>query len=659
MIRILQQNNQAVKLLFGIVIGLAVIAMVITLVPGIFDNVGSSGDVNTYATVHAPGFFGRVFGESVPVTQIEVNRLAQQQMQRQHLPSYFMPMFENQAGQALIQQAILKIEGDRRGLQVSDEDLRRELHQGQLGEVLFPGGKYIGADQYMNFVQSELGMTVPDFESLVKKEMEQQRLQALITGGVTVSDNAVRHQYLIAGTRVKFDYAVISAEDIARTVNPSDSDLQAFFKSNAPRYATAIPETRRLSYFSFGVDDLPGGAPRVSDADVQAYYNAHLADYQVKEQVRARHILIAVPEGADAKTDAAARAKAEGILKQIRGGADFAAMAKANSDDPGSKDTGGELGWFTRGKMVPAFEQAAFAQNAGQVSDLVKTSFGYHIIQTEEKQAAHTKTIDEVKGDILPVLQQQRVGQAEQNYANQLASEAKSNGLDKTAAAHNLHVVTTDYLPATGVVAGVSDGAGLLTQAFASAKGAAPQAVSTGDGYAVFQVDDVKAPHAPNFDQWRATVLSDYRDQQVPAMLNAQVDKLDQRAKALGDLHKAAAEMNIPVKTSDLVGKDGQVPDLGSMAGPAAVAFSLPKGGVSNAIQVQTPRSGAVLEVTDKQEPGADDLAKNFAPTREQMVNDQREEVFRLYLGHLVDAYKKAGAIRTKAKPATGLPATS
>ena len=654
MIRILQQNNQATKIIFAVIIGLAVVTMVITLVPGIFDNVGASGDPSTYATVHAPGFFGRIFGESLPITQTEVARLAQQQAQRQGLPAMYVQFLMPGAGNAMVQRKILQIEADHMGLGVTDDDLRRELHQGQLGQILFPNGVYIGDDAYMNFVQNQVGMTRSQFESLVKEEMAENRLQSLITGGVTVSDNDVRESYRISGTKVKFDYAVISAEDVGKSLNPSDSDLQAFFKSNTARYATAIPETRKLTYFSFGPDDIPGGAPKVSDAEVQAFYNAHLADYQVKDQVRARHILIAVPDASDAAKDAAAKAKAEGLLKQIRGGADFAALAKANSDDPGSKDTGGELGFFTKGKMVPAFEQAAFALQPGQTSDLVKTSFGYHIIQVEEKQVAHTKSLDEVKATILPVIQQQRLGTAEQAYAATLTSEAQKNGLDKTAAAHNLHVVTTDYLGKDGTIGGVSDGTSMLTSAFAASKGAAPASASTGDGYAIYQVADVKAAHAPSFDEYKTHILSDYREQQVPTMLAARVAKLSDRAKVLNDLHKAAAEMNIPVKSSDLVGKDGQVPDVGSMAGGAVVAFSLPRGGISGPIN--TGQNGVVLELTDKQEPTSDDIAKNFDKTRNAMLDERREEVFRIYLGNMADKYQKAGAIRMKAKAPAGLP---
>ena len=173
---------------------------------------------------------------------------------------------------------------------------------------------------------------------------------------------------------------------------------------------------------------------------------------------------------------------------------------------------------------------------------------------------------------------------------------------------------------------------------------------ATGDGFAVFQVVDIKAPHAPSFDDYKSHILTDYRDQQVPQMLNARLGKLAERARALNDLRKAAAELGIPVKSSDLVGKDGQVPDLGSMAGPGSVAFSLPKGGVSGPINLG--KVGAVLAVTDVQEPNADELAKNLSQTREQMVEARRQEVFNVYLGTLADKYKKAGAIRFRAKPA-------
>src|SRR5271168_688904 len=320
MIRLLQQDSRIMKIIFAVIIGLAAITMVITLVPGIFDN-ASATDSTTYATVREPGYFGRVFGESTPIKTVEVNQLASRQLQQQHFPDALLPYFLPRAGQILVQRAILKHEADRMNLQVSDEDLRRELQTGPFAQYLFPNGQYIGDDAYINFVSTAFGnqLSRAEFESQVKSDMELNRLQALITGGVTVSDNAVREAYKVDGTKVKFDYVVVSADDVRKGINPSDADLQSFFKSNAARYASAMPETRKIQYVAFDASNLPGGKPQVTDAEIQAYYTAHQDQYQVKEQVKTRHILIAVPAGSDAKVDAAAKAKAEDLLTQIRG----------------------------------------------------------------------------------------------------------------------------------------------------------------------------------------------------------------------------------------------------------------------------------------------------------------------------------------------------
>jgi peptidyl-prolyl cis-trans isomerase D len=650
MIRILQQDNRITKILFAVIIGFAIITMVITLVPGVFDS-SSVNDASTFAVVREPGLLGRLGIDSSTVKMTEVNQLAARQLQQQRLPEFLLPYMSQRAGQILVQRQILKHEADRLNLQVTDADLRRELETGPFAQYLFPGGKYIGDDAYMNFVQNFFQVSRADFESQVKSDMELQRLQALITGGVSVSDQAVREAYRTQGTKVKFDYAVISADDLRKTISPSDADLEKFFKDNQARYATAIPETRKIQYVSFDASNLPGGKPQVSDADIQAYYNQHQSQFQVKEQVKVRHILISVPTGADSKTDAAAKAKAEDLLKQIKSGANFAELASKNSDDPGSKSQGGELGWLDRGRTVPEFDKVAFSLAPGQTSDVIKTQFGYHILQVEDKKTAHLRPLSEVKSEIVPILEQQRTGAAEQTYASQLVADAKKNGLEKAAAARGLHAVTTDYVAKDGVVAGLADSSALLTQAFTVVKGADPASVSTGDGYAVFQVQDIKAAHAPNFADYKQHILDDYREQQVPLLLNTQLNKLDDRAKVLNDLKKAAAEMNIPVKSSELVGKEAQVPEIGSMSGPASVAFTLAKGAISGPVNLG--RAGIVLTVTDKQEPTSEEIAKNFEQTREQLLNDQREEIFRVYVGNVTKKYEEAGAIRySKKRPA-------
>jgi peptidyl-prolyl cis-trans isomerase D len=652
MIRILQQDNVYTKAIFAVIIGATIILMVIFLVPGIFDN-GDTTDANVYATVRTLGWLGRIAGSTSIKTE-DVQRTAQQQMQQQQLPDFYMQFVMSRAGQLEVERAVLKHEADHLGLSVSDDDLRHYLQNGPYSQYLFPGGTFIGQEQYINFVESAFHLPITQFEGEVKSDIELQRLQALVTGGVGVSNSAVRAEYMQTGTKVKFDYAVISGADIKATINPSDAELQAFFKTNATHYATAIPETRKITFFSFETSNLPGGQAQVTDADAQAYYDAHLDQYKTPEQVKTRHILIAVAKGADAKTDAAAKAKAEDVLKQVKAGGNFADLAKKYSDDPGSKDQGGELPMIATSSLDPAYAQAAMALNPGQTSGLVRSSFGYHIIQTEAKDTAHVKAFAEVKPAIVAQLQTQKSAAAAQSYAVQLVAEAKKNGLDKPAAAHNLHVITTDYVAKAGIIPSLADSTSLLAAAFEAAKGAAPESASTGEGYAIFQIEDIMAAHAPDFASYKSHILDDYRAEKTPELLNAQLIKLSDRARELKSLSNAAAEMKLQVKSSDLVGRDAQVTDIGSLSGAASVVFTMSKGAISGPINEGV--NGAVLQLTDKEEPSAEDIAKNFDATREKLLDQQRQEAFSVFVDSLMNRYEKAGAIiYSKAKPSLPL----
>jgi peptidyl-prolyl cis-trans isomerase D len=658
MIRFLQQDTKAIKFIFASIIGIVIVGMVWYLVLPLLGNTNNSQNASVYATVREPGALGRIgFGESTEIKTEDVAKLAQRQLQQQHYPDFLLPYMMQRAGQILVQRAMLKQAADAMRLEVSDADLLRELRTGPFAEYLFPDGQYIGNDRYIDFVQTAFGTSRAEFESQVKDDMELQRLQAMVTGGATVTDAAVREAYRVQGTKVQFDYAAVSLEELKKTINPTDAELQNFFKQNAARYAKAIPETRKIEYVAFDASKTPGGKATVSDAEAQAYYNAHLAQYKTEEQVKTRHILIASKAGADAKTDAAAKAKAEDVLKQVQAGGKFAELAKKYSDDPGSKDNGGELMLMPTASLDPAYAKAAMALNPGQTSGLVRSAFGYHIIQTEQKIAAGVNPLSEVKDSIVKAIAQDKQGSALQSYGSELAAEAKKDGLEKMAAAHGLKLVTTDSLAKNAIIGGLSDGTLMLGTAFTTDKGAAPQAISTGDGYAVFTVVDVKAAHAPEFAEYKSHVLDDYRDQKAPELLQAETTKLDARAKELNDLKKAAAEMKLPVKTSGLVGEDAQVTDLGAMSGPGATAFKLAKGAISNAINAG--QTGVVLTVTDRQEPTAEEIAKNFDTTREQLLSQQREEIFSIFMGTLTDRYEQGGGVRLskQATAPAGVPA--
>ena len=646
MIRFLQRDNRLTKALFVVIIAAASVSMVVYLIPGLTGVGAASGD--TYAVIY-PHWYSRFFSSGESVSLQAVSQRARQMAQQQHYGDnpMILRFFEQRVGQQMVQQQILLSEAEKLGLRVTDDDVRQYLHTGPVGQAIFPNGQYIGDDQYARLISDRLNMSVKDFESDVKNDILIRRLQALITAPVTVGDQEVRDSYRKQNIKIKFDYAVISVDDLRKQINPTDADLEAFFKKNAARYASAVPEERKITYFAFTPSDLPGGVPQPSQQEIQQYFAAHQAEYSTPEQARSRHILIKVAAGADAKTDAAAKAKAEGLLKQINSGANFANLAKKNSDDPGSKDAGGELGFAQRGHMVPEFDNAIFTQKIGE-RKIVKSQFGYHIVEVEERQTAHTQTLAEVLPTIQATLIRQKAAQTEENFAHALTSEAIKNGLEKTAAAHHLQVLTTPLVGRQGVIAALPDGSQMIAKAFESKQGDPAQFAQTGEGYAIFQVTGIAPAHAPNFDDWKTHVSDDYRDKQLPLLLSQKTAELASKAKSMNDLAKAAKEMGATVKTSDLVGLSGQVPDLGAVGQIAPQLFDMAPGNISGPINAQ--RTGVVAKIVDKQEPTSDEIAKSFDQTRDQILEERRGEAFNVFLSTTFNDYKKHNRIRMNAK---------
>lgn len=649
MIRFLQQeNNRLIKALFVVVIAVSSVSMVVYLIPGLTGQSASGAD--TYAVIY-PHWWSRILSSGTVISQQKVAQMTEQRIRSQY-PQYagnamVTSMLEPQVANQLVQQQIMLNEAERLGIHVTDEDVRQYLQNGPSATVLYPNGKFIGQQQYAALIQSRFDISVTDFEQGVKQDITMRRLESLITAGVTVSDQEVREAYRKGNIKIKFDYAVLSAEDLQKQINPSDADLEAFFKKNAPRYATAVPEERTISYFAFTVDQVPGGVPQPSQQEIQQYYNAHQTEYAAPEQARARHILIQVPAGADAKTDAAAKAKAEGLLKQLKAGAKFEDLAKKNSDDPGSKETGGELGFAQRGRMVPEFDRAIFSQKIGDLA-IVKTQFGYHIVQVEERQAAHTQALSEVLPTIQATLIRQKSAAAQQNYAQALTSEAVKNGLDKTAAAHHLQLVTTPATAVNGTIAALPDGAALLQRAFQAKPGDPAQSAPTGEGYAIFKVAGIQAAHAPSFADWKSHVLDDYRAEQLPLLLRQKTAELAAQAKVAYDLNKAAKAVGATVKSSDLVSPTGQVPGFGAVGQIAPQLFDLAVGNISGPIL--TGRTGVVVKIVDKQEPTADEITKNFDQTREQILDEKRGESFQIFASNVINDYTKHKRVVTNKK---------
>jgi len=641
MIRTLQNAGPTVKIILGALLVLICASMAITLIPGFGSNLG----------IGAPpaGVVATIGDQTVTVSEVEREARA---MLRQQMPrggpqaSMLMPYFASQAAQQLINEKALVAEAHRMGLRVSDDELRDELQHGELGATFFPNGKFIGTEEYETLLQQH-ELTVPQFEAQEKEFILIRKLRALVSSTAFVPDADVRDEFNKRNTKVKFEYAVISQADILKGLHPTDEELKAYYERNKAQYNNSIPEKRQIKYVIADSAKM-AAATTVTDQDLQSYYDQHRDEYRVPEQVKVTHILIKIPLPApgakvDEKAVADARAKAEDVLKQVKAGGDFAKLAEKYSDDPGSAKSGGELGWIGRGRTVPEFEKAAFSLGKGETSDLVQSSYGFHIIRVEDKQTAHLKTLAEVKSEIEEKVKQEKAARATEASANAFLSQARTDGFDKAAAAKGQAAVTTDFFSRTDTLPGMAANPQFTEAVFGETDKAPPDIVQIPQGYVVFQLLGIKPPATPTFEEVRSKVESQFKNERAGFLLQQKTQELSDRAKADHDLKKAAKDLGATTKTSDLVPPDGQVPDIGSMANASAI-FSLKPGDISGPITAAG--NGVVAQLLEKQAPTDQEFTQKKDEIRQSLVDAKQNDMFGLFVTNLRKDMEKSKRLK-------------
>jgi peptidyl-prolyl cis-trans isomerase D len=642
MIRFLQTEGPFKKIVLSGLLLLICAAMVIAFIPG---NLGSD-----LTGTPGKGVVAKVAGEDI--TAAEVRETARGMLQQQGAQlganaSILLPFFAQRAADQLVDRQALVAEAEHLGLKATPEEIKDDLQHGRYSEVFFPGGTFIGQAEYQNLLQQH-NLTPTIFEENVGKEILISKLQALITGSASVSDSAIRTQFDKENTKIKFEYAVFKEDDLKKGLHPTTEELQAFYASHQKNYANSIPEQRKVKYAVIDLGKIASGV-QITHEDLQTYYNQHRDQYRVPEQAKVSHILIKTPlPAADGKVDekgtAEAQKRAEDLLKQLKAGAKFEDLATKYSEDPGSAKQGGSLGWIPKGRTVPEFEKAAFSQPKGQLGDLVKTSYGFHIIRVDDRQDAHLKTLDEVKGEIEPLLKQQKAQQLAQKQAEDLAQAAKSQGLDAAASSKGISVVSSDFFGRKDTVPGLGPAPQFMDAVFTTADKAPPAMAATSQGFAVFQLLAIKPQSTPTFEEIHARVEEEFKNERSNVLLSQKAQELSDRAKASHDLKKAAKELGAIVKTSEFVAPDGQVPDIGSMTGQAAVAFSMKPGDISGPIV--SGANGVVIAMTDVQTPPAADYEAKRDQIRDTLLQTKEQELFQLFVTNLRDQMEKTGKIK-------------
>jgi peptidyl-prolyl cis-trans isomerase D len=620
MFDLFRSQKQAVRLMLGAILLVVAASMVITLVPGLF----SGASINTNDPVLAEV-------DGTPVTIQAVQERLRDYQQTGQIPPESMVYLATQTVENLITEEVLMREADRLGLMPTDVELAARIRT-QLSFVFEQGGQAA----YEAFVQQKFQRSVPEFEEAVKRDLViQMRLKRLVTDNVLVSEDEMKRAYKQQHDQVQVEYVKVPAEPFRSQVKPDEEKIKQFYDQNKSRYKTQ--ETRSVKALRILIADTP--PPEVSDVEARAYYDRNLNRYQVEERVRASHILF-MTAGKSEEEGKKLEAEAHEVLEKIKAGGDFAALAKQYSQDPGTKDKGGELGWIVHGQMVPNFEQATFALEPGQVSGVVKTEYGYHIIKVHERDRAHMQTFDQVKDQIRQELQQQEEQEQRLRKMDEAVAVARKFGADFDAAGKELGVPVETYQPFSRNYPppALSSVAGLVNAIFSTPQGEVISQANN-DATMLAVVTGIEPASVPALDEVRDQVTVQWTQREAGVLARARAQEVaDAAREAGGDLKKAAAKFGLSTKTSEFVSRDGTIPDIGSgqMLGDA---FSKEPGTIGG------PVSGGSDQVIYRVAAHQDADLTPFYERQEKLREDQ-VQANEIYKGLTRRRYEDAGKIK-------------
>jgi len=542
MVDLFHRRDKAVRYILTVLLGLVAISMVITLIPG-------------YGTPRAASdnIVAEVGGD--PLTSQEVQKQLQNATRNRQIPPQMLQFYVPQYVDQMIRDRALAYQAQRMGFQVSDDELANAIRSILYSQ--FQGAK-IDYSTYQRFLADQ-GLTVSQFEADIRKNILLLRVQNLAMEGVIVTPEELKAEFHRRNDKFKFDYVLYSPSSSVQNVTVSPQEAQEYFNKNRVQFKT--PE-RRSFYLLIADENKVGANVQVSDADLQKAYQSNLERYRTPERVKARHILIKTMDKPKEEQDKLA-AKAGDLLKQIRGGADFAELAKKNSEDPGSAQKGGDLDWVTRGQTVKEFEDAAFALKPKEISNVIKTPYGYHIIQVFEKEPAKVKPLDEVKADLAKELKKRTVYDQIQNGIDQARTEIAKNpqAAQQIADKYSLILVKADKVGPGESVPEAGTNTELQTNVGGTKLNEASQVFQLSPTrLGTVYITAIEAPRQAEFAEVEKTVQNGLIASKRNQAITENTTKANEKLRAVGaNLEAAAKALGGEVKTSEFLDAKGTI----------------------------------------------------------------------------------------------------
>ena len=615
--------------MLGVVVGILGIGMLLYLVPQGTNDLSGSEAV------------AQVGDQTISV--VDVQNLLNKNTRSSQIPRALLPAYTQQALDQLIDEKMLALEAGRMGLRVSDEEHADLLKK--LVPTAFTGDTFIGYDRYSAEVQARFQVSVPEFETEVKNALLQQKFQQLVTDGVRASDDEVREEFRRQNEKIKLDYVLIKPDDLQSKVEVSDADLAAYFDKNKAQYV--VPERRTVDYAILTLAQLRQRS-QVTDDDEKVYYQSHIDQYKLEDRAHVAHILFKTVGMTDAEA-AEIKKKADDVLNKTKHGGNFADLAKQYSEDT-TKDKGGDLGWIVRGQTVPEFEAAAFSLPKGSISDLVKTQYGFHIIQVIDRESARTQTLDEVKASIVNQLQTEKAEQLGETASTQIADEIRRTGrvpIEDLAKKFNMTTGEAKLVEATQPLPELGNAPGLMDSIFHQRAGDVGAPLHTDLGYVVLSVKDIQPSHPATLAEVHDRVASDYRHGKAVELAKSRAEELAKRTKSGENFAAAAKALGFDVKASELISRTGSIPDVGS-AKQFAAAFTMPVNQTGDPMPLG--QNWAVYRVAQHDPVNQDDFAKQKTKIEEQVLQRKRQTAYDLFRTALKARLQQEGQLHFNAE---------
>jgi peptidyl-prolyl cis-trans isomerase D len=529
---------------------------------------------------------------------------------------------DRQVLQQMIDERAAIIEAERHDIEVSDEEVRQRI-------LSLPGlqenGAFIGEQRYVQLLASQRPPVTPaEFEQSLRQALAVDKLRTIVTGWLSVSDAELDAEYRRRNDKVRLELAILPLDAFRTAVKTTDEEVARYFESHQETFR--IPEKRKIQYVLVDAEAIRAKTT-LTDAEVEAFYNENFEQYSAPEEIRASHILLRT----EGKDEATVRAQAEDLLEQARSGADFAALATKYSEDKASAARGGDLDFFRRGQMVPAFDEAAFALEPNQISDVVRSDFGFHIIKLTERKTSATKSLESVRPQIVEQLSDQRAQAEAAELAERIAAAAtEPAALEKAATANGLSVQESPFFAPDEPIPGIGPAPALAARVFALGEKEMSGVMPTPRGPVVSTLTGRQDSYIPKIDEVRERVRAALVNERAMAVARDRAAQSVPRLRTATSFEAAAKMAGFQTETTEAVTRDSPVGSLGTAPAILEAAFNLPAGSVSEPID--TENGSVIVKVVEKQETTAAQLADNRASFRQELLNERQSRAFSAYM---------------------------